>query len=312
LSDRDEETYLDKDISYAIVRQQIKGYEFGFTETTDIDTFVQFSQIPKKGWRDERFMAENPDFFKAYTDLQKARGDDPLDWKPLEKIPSVKYDDLSDEWREQLDLYDSYADPESLNFIEDSEERAVKREPMLFTEEVRTYSGVKAKNKTATDFQLARYELDGYEAFIPDEYIKDYVGWRKVDREGEPENWALNTGQSGEGLWFEDDWYLQEHLDFAEKVYRDMLGHKLDFTDVPTRKVFDLYLSYIQLPHLKAKDDFRAENRDLDAWLVAKFDYTPIVEKIRRSELTTYERFIEQWAERGAAIEESLRALRGE
>lgn len=314
LSDKGEATFMADNPAYEQAYTKIKGYEFGFTEEADIDKFVIYNQIPKKGYRDERFMAENPDFFKAYTDLQKARGDDPLDWKPLEEIPSVKYDDLSDQWQEQLDLYDSYADPESLNFIEDSDERAAKREPMLFTEETRTYSGVRAKNKTATQFQLARYELDGYEAFIPDDYISDYVGWRKVDGEGKPENWELNSKTD---LWFEDDWYLMEHRNFYENVYIKIMGQeRKDYRGtraLPTREVFGKYLEYLTKASQFTKKEYRANNLDLDAWGVERGIWTKsITEQKQRESMTTYERFIEQWAERGREIEEKLRELRGE
>jgi len=143
---------------------------------------------------------------------------------------------------------------------------------------------------------------------VPDKYTEAYVGYYKIIGEGKPENWKINTGTD---LWYDDDWFLIENLDFYREVYVGLLGNeRRDFTKIPSREVFDLYLSYIALPHLKAKDDFRWNHRDLDAWLVVKFDYTPIADKKRREALTPYERFMEEWGLRGGEIEERLEALR--
>ena len=170
-------------------------------------------------------------------------------------------------------------------------------------------------NGRYTDFGLAEIGRNAYGAFVPEQYIDSYVAYYKLIGEGKPANWKLDTGTD---LWYDDDWFMMENLEFYQNVYmnpkhNDGVQHeKWDFTKVPTREVFNLYLTYIALPHLEAKDDFRWNHLELDAWLVLKFDYTPIADKIRRGELTTYERFIEDWDARGKAIEDKLRALRGE
>lgn len=308
LSTRDEQDYLKNDPGYAVVKLQVEAYEFGLTDK-NVDNFVAFRQLPTYGYYRDRYMADNPDFFKTYTDLQKSRGEDPLD-SPSVYIPPVEYDRLYEQWKEDIDRYNSYADPESLNFIEDTTKRNDARQTMLFTEGVQSYSGVRAKNLQATEFQIVRYRMEGLELAVPVNQVDNYVGWRKLQGEGKPGNWQVNSGTD---LWYEDDWYLIEHMDFYRDIYKGLLGNEArDFTKVPSRVVFKEYLEYVALPHLKAKDDYRWDHRDLDAWLVLKFDYTPIAEKKRRESLTTYEQFIEVWTERGKAIEEKLKALRGE
>ena len=220
-----------------------------------------------------------------------------IDIPKPEDVPSVEYDNIYDEWKDNFEKLEGLADNESEFYIEDVKQREAARNAMRFT-----------LDGKYTAFGLAEVKRDAYSKFVAEQYVNDYMGYYKIIGEGKPKNWKLDTGTD---LWYEDDWFMIEHIEFYRNVYRDLLGNeKRDFTKVPTREVFNQYLTYLALPHLKAKDDFRWNNRELDAWLVLKYDYTPIAEKRRREELTPYERFIEEWAERGAAIEEALKALR--
>ncbi len=265
-----------------------------------VENFVGYYEIEIKGKRQERFLVENPEFANAMHNIAG------IDIPKPEDVPAVQYDDIYDEWKDEFTKLEGLADNESKFYIEDVATRDAARQAMRFDTEGKY-----------TAFGLAEMKRNAYGEFVPIEYtdpqavgnpIEDYVAYYKIIGEGKPKNWKLDTGTD---LWYEDDWFMMEHMDFYRDIYRDLIGNeKWDFTKVPTREVFDDYLTYIALPHLKAKDDFRWVKRELDAWLVIKFDYTPIAEKKRREDLTTRERFIEEWAERGQAIEERLKALR--
>lgn len=291
------DAYLRENTEYRMDRRRREALEMSHTVTGErfpieqIESFVDYREIEVRGKRQERFLVDNPEFAKAMHDIAG------IDIPKPEEVPSVEYDNLYDEWRENFTRLEGLSDNESPHYIEDVKLREAARQTMRFTTDGKY-----------TAFGLAEVKRDAYSKFVPEQYTEAYVGYYKIIGEGKPENWKLNTGTD---LWYEDDWYMMENIEFYREVYRDLLGNeKWDFTKVPTREVFNQYLTYIALPHLMAKDDFRWNNRELDAWLVLKFDYTPIAEKKRREALTPYERFIEKWAERGKEIEERLAKLR--
>ncbi len=95
-------------------------------------------------------------------------------------------------------------------------------------------------------------------------------------------------------------------VDFYKAMLKQgIFTERRDFIKVPPREVFEKYQKYLDLPQGKRRDDYRWDNLDLDAWLVLKFDYTPIVEKRRRAELTPTEKATEEIQEREREFEES-------
>lgn len=324
LTRRDTQVYLEANPEYSIARDQIAAYEFGFTEQADIDKYVVFQRLPSYGSYRDRFMANDPDFYKAYTDLQIARGQDPLKWKPLEEIPDIEYDNLYEDWKEQFDKYESYEDPESLNFIRDADERARQRELMLFTPTIRTYSGVSVKHKQATPFALVRYKRDAYELLLPDDQLDTYVQWRKLQSEGKPEGWEDASGVSE---WWEDDWFMLEHKQFHDEIWVKKLENEpyavqrrlsdkgieyLENKDgnashtPPTRELGAKYIRYNQLDTQLERDQYRLDNLDLDEWGVAVGIWTKTMSEKRKAlGITETEKFIgelekgtEEWEKR--------------
>jgi len=329
LSQRDEDDFLTDDPEYAEAKLRIKAYEFGLTDEVDdnglsnVDKWMGYNQLPLYGsWRD-RFLANDLNFFNAVTDLQKGKGVKPWD-APPDNIPSIEYDNIYEEWKDDFEKWDSYEDPESLNFIPDDKARDTTRQSMLFTTGYQTYSGVSVNNKKATSFALARWERDGYKLLVPDNYIDTFVLYKKVsaDGEGKPKGWKAKTKQDG---WYEDDWFMQEHIDdgFYKNVYMNpdhnngVQHDKWDFRKVPPREVFNQYLAYLNRPVGKARDDYRANHLEFDAWLVLKFDYTPIEEKKQREGFTPLERAKEdiwkqeqEWEKQLEEIEKILAGMR--
>ena len=294
----DRAVYLAGNLEYRQARRTREAFELlgpdGQRFPQDlIPTFVQYYELPAKGKRQERFLVDNPVFATAMHEIKG------IDIPAAEDVPAVQYDDIYDEFRPAFERLEGFPDFTSEHYIEDTDRRAEAVRAMRFDE-----------NGHYSEFGLAEVRRNAYGAFVPEQHIEAFVGYYKIIGEGKPENWKLNVGTD---LWYDDDWFLIENLGFYEEVYVDLKGNeRLDFSKVPSREVFTQYLAYLQLPTLFAKDAFRWENRELDAWLVLKFEYTPVEEKRRRSEMTTLERFQVEWDERQKKIEEALRKLRGE
>jgi hypothetical protein len=89
------------------------------------------------------------------------------------------------------------------------------------------------------------------------------------------EDWVEWYGQSRSG--YEDDWWLQEHKGFCDAMLEWRIWTEpRDFSKVPTRAVWNLYESYLNLATGQPRLDFRAQNPSLDAWLVLSKGYTPV------------------------------------
>ncbi len=148
--------------------------------------------------------------------------------------------------------------------------------------------------------------MDAYQKYVPEKYaapaakgnpVDDYVGYYKIIGEGKPVNWDAKTGTD---KWFEDDWYMMEHLGFYKNVYlnptnNDGVQHeRKDFRKVPTREVFGKYLTYLQLGSPTSKKNYREANPELDEWgVLAEIWSKPISEQKRRTELSATDRALE-------------------
>jgi hypothetical protein len=133
-------------------------------------------------------------------------------------------------------------------------------------------------DKTEADLVM----MQGYKLYVPDNYINRYADWTLLNRQEKPNELPV---------WYEDDWYLIEHPAFYEDIYLGLFGlQERDFSKVPTREVFDKYAEYALLTTNKAREDYRANNLDLDAWGQTAFGWTPITEKRRKAGLSPQER----------------------
>ena len=77
---------LDEDSAqYDTVKRKIQAHSEGFTA---IDDFVSYYDLPVKGFRQERFLSENPDFAAEMKSIK--------DIEPPDYIPPVEYDDIKE------------------------------------------------------------------------------------------------------------------------------------------------------------------------------------------------------------------------
>jgi len=255
-----------------------QAYDKGIPKSLHED-YIFYNSLPTEGYRKDRFLIEN-------QGLAEAMG---MEVPDVSKIPSVEYDNLYDEWIEDFEKYGQATTNE--------------KETMKFTTQTKSLSGLQFDNmKRLTGFGLARITRDAHDKLRGlqgdpnyQQYVSDYVEWRKLQNEGKPKDWKGKTGTSE---YYEDDWFLMEHQDFYQNVYKKELGNdKLDFRKVPTREVFEKYLTYLSLKYAtgKAKEserfDYRWINPDLEEWLVDSKGYTSVKEQSRRENSTSRERY---------------------
>ena len=115
-----------------------------------------------------------------------------------------------------------------------------------------------------------RRDAFGIEGF-PDEEVENYVDFYTNPDLEKPEGWDDKLG------WYEDDWWLIDHPEFHQSLVDTGKWKELrNFSEVPTRDVFELYQIYIGLPLGQTRRDYRAQHLDLDDWLVTAKGLTPI------------------------------------
>jgi len=290
LSRRDEAKFYEDNPKYRDASLNIQAYEIGLTGG-NIDKWVERSLLPLSGYKRDRFGRDNPDFFTAVTNLQRAKGEKPWDAPPLE-IPSIEYDNITEQYQDEFDEWDSYGDPESPDFIADSKGRLAAREPLKIGDD-----------GYLTEFGKAMYRREAYEKIMPEEQVENFVDFRNTIK---PDNWEDITGTD---LYYEDQWFMQDNPDFYKDVYLNPKywtdpHTKMKFDKVPTREVFKKYVYHLTLSEGKERNDDRWDNLDLDEWLVRAFGYVSVIEQRRRASKTVGEKTVDQ-------IEELTRRLAG-
>jgi len=217
----------------------------GYSEV-NWETYTQFSSQPTWGsWRD-RFLIEHKDFYAEYTN------------------PDIGNHELIDETKvkpQRRDeiygrFYEEYQQWDKVGGLTEEQVKAKHDKLRAITKEGMTYNE-------------ARYRVEAYDNFFPENLIDDYVTWFTSSDLERPEGY--------EGLWFEDDWWLLEHKDFYAAMYAtELWKEQRDFSKVPSREIFALYLYYSNLPPFgNSRLAFRQANPDLDSWLVLRFGYKP-------------------------------------
>jgi len=208
----------------------------GYSEN-NWNAYVEYSALPIWGsWR-ERFLLDNSDFYKEYTDANI--GNHPL--VDETKVRPVARDKIYLQFQDEFQAWDETGGmaPKAIENMR-AELDAIERGGLTFKE--------------------ARYSVQAYDNGFPENLIDAYVEWYSTDRKD-----------------YEDDWWLMEHKEFYDTMYDlKIWTEPRDFSKVPTREVYALYQTYQGLPSGNPRYDFRAKHPDLDAWLVLKFGYKPI------------------------------------
>jgi len=190
-------------------RRRVDAYQMNLPMEL-IENYVEFYSLPSSGFWRERYRLENSRFNESMIDLA---GLVPFD--PDYKVPDIRYDEIYENWKELFDAYDDVIGTET--------ERKVARGKIL------------ADNP---DFASDRRRREAYGKFVPEKHIETYVSYFEVP--GKPDDYPKNVS------YYEDDWFLMEHEDFYKIVYLGIMGNKeRDFSEVPTRKILNKYLTYL-------------------------------------------------------------------
>ena len=297
-------------------RRRREAHGDGFLED-QVENFVEYWELPVKGFRQERMLLDDPDFAEAMHDIKG------IDIPPSEDVPVVKYDDIYDQYSDLFDEVAGLSDNESEYYIEDVGDRKARLREIRFKTGTTIFSGITFNNvDRLTDFGKAEVERDAHYAIKSlkdnenyNSLIEAYVGYYTLDREGKPADWDKKTRQD---FWFEDDWFMVEHMDFHNNVYVGVMGNEAwDFRKVPIlngkpdRALFEKWLAYNALDTRYDKDTYRLDNPDLDNWgvNVAGIWSTTMTERRRRLGISETERMEEEAREKHEEAERKKREL---
>ena len=227
--------YLEDNEDYRVARREREAYEYGVTDTALVEAYVAYYELPVKGFRQERFLKDNPGFYnKVYRD--KDRMDNAA--VDFTKIPDARYDDLSEKWSEELEEWDAISikhkgvadSTDRAKLIEQDRKKLLAANPGLFGDMLR---------------------IEAYAMFFPQASIEKYVEYYSILEKERPEGWRS----------WEDERYLAEHRGFYETA-KDILEwtRVIDWDKIATKTFETLYNeTYTQLrkPNGSADSDAR-------------------------------------------------------
>uniref|UniRef100_A0A6M3IQX0 Uncharacterized protein n=1 Tax=viral metagenome TaxID=1070528 RepID=A0A6M3IQX0_9ZZZZ len=288
--------------------RRIEAYELKIPE---VEEWVEFNNLPISGKRRDRYIIEhggtdpkNPTgLAKSWSGLGTGH-----DLPDPTTIPSVRFDEITEEYQDEFDLIGSSGDFSNIKSDQWKDDTFKDTRTGLTEREQATYDLRFDKDGKLTDFGKAEVRRNGYGMFMPEDYIERWVDYGIQEKEGRPTNWP--TTRTGIHTWYEDDWYLKEHPKFYEVLKGIMRKIQPDWhmdrdaeywSKVPTRDVFDLYVIYEKNPSGKPREDLRYDNSDLEKWLLLTGKVTkPIKEKRRRASLSPSEKWetqVRAWEE---------------
>lgn len=233
--------FLAKNEEYAKARRVREGYGMGWTDTTLIDNYVEYMSLPTKGFWQERYLKANQGLYDALKEQDRFK----LDFAEVkwDEIPVQLYDELYDRWQPLFSEYETLKTDE-------------QRDNYLLSH---------------PDFARDRYKRLGLGKLFPEKLIDDYADYYVLLFKGKP---------IPDVEWYEDDWFIQEHPDFHQTMVDMGIWKKLkDLSKVPTREVYKLYEVYQLLPKGLPRYAYRANHRDLDAWLFLKGKVSKTIEE---------------------------------
>ncbi len=281
------ETYLDEREDYRKDRRRRDAFGLEsptgeqFPET-EIENYVEYYELPEKGFSQERFLVDNPEFAKA---MHEVKG---IDLPDPDKVPDVQYDEIYERFQDDFDKLDGFSDFNSPHYISDPDKREAARNELRFTDD------------GLTTFGKEEIRRDAYGSFVPENHVDSYVGYYSILKVGKPDDWDDRFG------WYEDDWFFMEHMDFYREVYLGLFRReRKDFRNVPSREVFRFYQVYLSLPKGDMRTNYRIDNPELDDWLVLAKGYTSVGDKER----LPIERYQEQIVEFQRIIDARLKDL---
>jgi len=239
-----------------------------------VETPIRALELKIKG----RELSDQYDALETDEDRAKLKADNPewvADMRRIEAIEHGASDDVIEGWVERGKLVDEFSAGSSevkLWLIDHPETFKWALDQELLTDDgsdwderaLRLNMEMQGLDEDSEQYKTLRYRRDAYQKDFPENLIDTYVEWYSGPALKKPTDWKYD-------LWYEDDWFLIEHPEF----YKTMLGRKIwkprELEKVPTRKVFELYKMWKDLPLGQGRREFEARHSDLDMWLHEKF-----------------------------------------
>lgn len=106
-------------------------------------------------------------------------------------------------------------------------------------------------SEESDEFRDLSYKRDAISKDFPDNLIDTYVDWYETKRSG-----------------WDDDWFLQENKDFYNAMVTKGILQLRDFSKVPSKAIALKLAIYKGILGSQAKEDYRAQNPDLEWWKV--------------------------------------------
>lgn len=236
------EDYLRKHSEYAVARRRRDAFNLDFPDNL-VQSYVDYYILPEKGYRRNRFLLENKNFYNAMLEKKEL-----MPFATDYKVPHVRYDEIYEKWAKLFDQYETVTGTASQRRDARS---AILRDNLGFAED--------------------RLRRIAYGSFFPEKQIEKYVSYYSIIARGKPEDVED---------WYEDDWFLMENPSFYETA-KTLLGWEgRDFSKVPTREVYDLYQIYREIDDSKEQLNYRVKHRDLDEWGQKVHGWKPAIAQV--------------------------------
>ncbi len=266
LNATDQAAYLLTDQPYAVQLIEDKGRSNHVPEEL-LPLYVEYEQIPAKGQAAERWLKAHPDYYNfVYSGPDSILHQPPIEFRKVvsEKFETTFDDIYAGKTEHEKDLFrfeTPWFEQEGLSTGKFKTPVAVKSVAALrlsianqAKDDVynRILEPVKKTQylKGNPQYAVNRIQIEGLNKGVPENYIGNYVDWKYKKLSG----YAL-------------DRYMIAHLDFYNKVYKDILGEdRLDFRNVPSEALESQYRIYSDL-RSKEKARYLSTHGQLRAWL---------------------------------------------
>lgn len=239
-----------------------------------IDLYVGYYELYGKGQEDERFLVENggqdPNNLTGFAKwMHEVKG---VAIPRPEDVPDAMFDIITKQFQDQFDELENLADHTSVYYIEDATARKARAKALRFS------------GGRYTEFGLAELRRNAYKLMVPKEQVDNYVEFNRIKGEGKPRGYPQALA------YWEDSWFMLEHLDFHNNIWVKLLGNQPYPTTIrtnedgieylvnkggevsqtpPTREIGAKYITYKKLETQIEREQFRIDNPDLDEWGVA-------------------------------------------
>ena len=246
LNSEDEQAYLDTNEEYWTARLVRDAYK-NDVEVKYHEKYIKYKKMPVKGKAQERFLRDNPDYYKDVWLNEDVLGNQPV---TFDNIPSIEYDKLYAENEDKFDEYFALTDRGD-------------REDYLYNDH---------------DFAIIKYKADAYEKMVPENYVSTYADYMVIPPKAKDEWFINNQKYYNYVSYYEEEWYMIEHPEYHDEIYVKLQGNQpMKLDTVPTREVFKLYQGYLTEDAGSDRLDYRALYPDLDKWMLLTKKVTKLV-----------------------------------